>query len=450
MGNIDSHIPKDSLTVTRIFEEYKKEGDSEPARGYLGASIIGHHCERYLWYNFRQCCTPDFSGRLYRLFETGDREEMRMIENLRKIGCEVHDTDASGGQFEVTEFGGHFSGHMDGCILGLPEAPKTWHVFEGKTHNAKSFTELKQNEVQVSKPQHFGQMQSYMHLTGMKRALYLGENKDTDELYSKRINYDKEYCEGLMAKAKRVITSNEPPPRPYNRSDYYLCEWCDAKSICWGSNESSLPVKTLSCRQCCHATPDIEGEGANWHCEKKKEASTGNESVNECFERIWTEEEPCSSHLCLPSLFHFASPTDYVVDGGGNESIEFTNGLGGMKWRHGEADECYSSEELMVISPGVLHTGVVVSKAKELFGAVVKGESDTILARYPEEESHVVWKGLESGLFDEWKELYNEDLTQLEMLDSSNFPDYRAAELPGDRVAIVWCDGTAEIRKGKE
>ncbi|KKK61528.1 hypothetical protein LCGC14_3013440, partial [marine sediment metagenome] len=159
MSDISKYIPKESLTVKQIFEEYKKAGDAEPTRGYLGASIIGHPCERYLWYCFRQCCSSDFSGRMYRLFETGDREEGRMAANLRSIGCEVHDHDDVGKQFEVSALGGHFSGHMDGCALGIPEAPKTWHVLEFKTHNAKSFKKLEKEGVQKSKPQHFSQMQ---------------------------------------------------------------------------------------------------------------------------------------------------------------------------------------------------------------------------------------------------------------------------------------------------
>ena len=33
-------------------------------------------------------------------------------------------------------------------------------------------------------------MQIYMSLTGMTRAMYLAVNKDTDELYSERVNAD--------------------------------------------------------------------------------------------------------------------------------------------------------------------------------------------------------------------------------------------------------------------
>ena len=74
-------------TVDLIYEYHKKRGDSQPPRGYLGASIIGHECERYLWYCFRQACLPNFSGRMHRLFETGDLAEARFTEELRAIGC---------------------------------------------------------------------------------------------------------------------------------------------------------------------------------------------------------------------------------------------------------------------------------------------------------------------------------------------------------------------------
>ena len=155
MGDLAAYLPKKSIVAKSIFEWHKKTGDAEPARGYLGASIIGHHCDRYLWYSFRACCKEDFPGRIYRLFETGDLAEIRFTKELRAIGCTVHDVDPNTGeQFEINDFGGHFSGHMDGCALGIPDAPKTWHVLEFKTHNAKSFAKLVKEGVKASKPVH--------------------------------------------------------------------------------------------------------------------------------------------------------------------------------------------------------------------------------------------------------------------------------------------------------
>ena len=235
MGNLSQYTPQESETVSRIYAWHKAMGDAEPQRGYLGASIIGHECMRYLWYCFRQCVGRQFEGRLYRLFETGDLAEERFTKELRAIGCEVHDVDPSTGkQFEVSAWGGHFSGHMDGCALGIPEAPKAWHVLEFKTHNAKSFAKLQKEGVAKSKPMHQAQMQVYMGLTKMDRALYLAVNKDTDELYAERVKYDSTEFTRLMDRAGRIIMAQAPMPRITDRPDDFRCRFCDAKTICWG------------------------------------------------------------------------------------------------------------------------------------------------------------------------------------------------------------------------
>ena len=81
---------------------------------------------------------------MLRLFETGRLEEERLVRNLRRIGVTVLDVDPeTGRQWHVQAHGGHFGGSLDGVGLGILEAPRTWHVLEFKTHNAKSFAELK-------------------------------------------------------------------------------------------------------------------------------------------------------------------------------------------------------------------------------------------------------------------------------------------------------------------
>ena len=441
MGNLTKFIPRQSLTVKRIFEEYKKAGDSEPTRGYLGASIIGHPCGRFLWYCFRQCAggsKPEgFSGRMRRLFETGDLAEARFTKNLRDIGCEVHDANTDGKQFEVFALGGHFSGHMDGCALGIPEAPKTWHVLEYKTHSAKSFRKLEKDGVQKSKPQHYAQFQVYMHLTGMTRTLYLATNKDTDDLYAERIRYNKAFAEGLIEKAKRIITANSPPERAFNRRDYYECGWCDARSICWGatSPEPTLSVQSLSCRQCCHSTPDIHINGANWHCSK--------------FEAPVSDVKPCEHHLCLPGLFPFAKPTNHWTDKEGYSLIELTN-EDGTVWHHGHGDGAFSSKELMKLPTAEL-TNPIVSSIKRIFKAEVTGCQSDILARYPKEDVEIIWEGRESELIQAWMETFHEDLGKLGPVATCSFVDYSVAELSGGRVAIAWHHKKkAEIRRSKE
>lgn len=63
-------------------------------RRYIGGSSLGHPCDRNNWYGFHWSSPPErFEARMLRLFDRGHREEERLIECLRLIGCEVEEHD---------------------------------------------------------------------------------------------------------------------------------------------------------------------------------------------------------------------------------------------------------------------------------------------------------------------------------------------------------------------
>ena len=96
--------------VAAIYEQYEKRGETEKARTYLGASVIGKECKRALWYSFRWAGTESFDGRMLRLFQTGHLAEPRFVADLRSIGATVWDCDpATGKQFGFSHFGGNGS-----------------------------------------------------------------------------------------------------------------------------------------------------------------------------------------------------------------------------------------------------------------------------------------------------------------------------------------------------
>jgi hypothetical protein len=294
----------ESPVVSAIYAAY--EGRAQFRRGHLGASQIGKKCERDLWYSFRWAShkptgsnKSSFDGRMLRLFETGQLEEARMVENLRSVGCEVHEVDSkTGKQFWYSSHGGHFSGSLDGAAVGVPGAEKTWHLCEFKTHNAKSFTELKRAGVQNSKPQHLAQMVMYMGWSGLTRALYLAVNKDTDELYAERIPEDPARFQILCAKALRVISAVEPCEKNVPESE---CKWCDHRLVCEGG---ALPA--VHCRTCAHARPDTDGSGARWVCTRDNMELTK-----------MVQERGCDNHLFTPALVTFgkvvSNGDDHVV-----------------------------------------------------------------------------------------------------------------------------------------
>ena len=90
-----------------------------------------------------------------------------VVDLLRRAGVEVWEADEHGRQFRVSAVGGHFGGSLDGAARGLVEAPEKLHVLEFKTSGDKPFRDLVKNGVEKSKPEHFAQMQAYMHLMGI-------------------------------------------------------------------------------------------------------------------------------------------------------------------------------------------------------------------------------------------------------------------------------------------
>ena len=177
------------------------------------------------------------------------------MAELRGIGCQVFEYDSNGDQFEVVACNGHFKGHTDGVALGVPEAPKTWHLLEMKTASAKSFAKTKKDGCEKDKPQHFAQMQVYMHLMKLTRALYMVVNKDNDELYTERIRYDAKKAQALIDKAQSIINASTPPERISDRPDSFACKFCDARELCHGTSEVAVNVPALLARQGGHATP---------------------------------------------------------------------------------------------------------------------------------------------------------------------------------------------------
>lgn len=437
--NIQQHISP-RPTVEAIKAWWKQRGDSETKRHYLGGSAIGSHCERALWYGFRHMVEEDFDGRMYRLFQRGHNEEFTFVKELRAVGVEVHEVDANGKQFAVSAVGGHFGGHMDGAAKGLLEAPETWHVLEFKTHSAKSFADVKAKGVRESKPQHFDQMQIYMKLAKLTRAFYLAVNKDTDELYSERIRYDASEADRIMAKAERIITAQNPPDRPYNRPDFYLCKWCPAQKLCWKDarekSEPAVPVGCLSCRQCMHATPELDGE-ARWSCAKHKKDLTFEEQCN-----------PCGSMLFIPSLIDFAQPKDAMKDDAGNDVIVYEGE--GEAWLHGPnaTSNQYSCKDLSTMPESLIGcTGM--SAAKVLLGAEAKQIIPDIHYRYHGDSETVIWRGpqaqLAAALSKELGGSIPEPSLKTQCSEWSAAEWEFASEIREDIAAFVYPDGTAEI-----
>ena len=70
--------------IIKEIDDLLVEDNSRYRSRTVGASSIGHKCERYLWYQFRWFFREKFNGRMLRLFDRGHREEARFNEWLER------------------------------------------------------------------------------------------------------------------------------------------------------------------------------------------------------------------------------------------------------------------------------------------------------------------------------------------------------------------------------
>lgn len=348
-------IPESQHTTAAAIVRWY-EAKPQKHRPHMGASIIGHKCDRYIWLTWRWALKPTFPGRVLRMFDTGSREESRLVAELRGIGAEVWDADpASGRQWTVTACNGHFSGSLDGVAKGLPEAPKTPAVLEFKTHNNKSFNDLVKKRVKESKPQHYAQMIAYMGLMQLDRALYMGVNKDTDDVYVEWVHFDADEFARIMARAERLIEATTPPWRISTDKDFFECKYCSFWNHCHNGQ-----VAEANCRTCVHSSPVEDGQ---WKCSAKDTLLTEHE-----------QRRGCDDHLMIPDLVPHSDPQD-----GGNNWIAYRHKESGLMFVNGpeslrEYGPHFTSRELHDTN-GSLMPNVI--ETKNQFAISVVGDGET-------------------------------------------------------------------------
>lgn len=229
-------------TLAAIDREMERRAAEEPRRSYLGASQVGHECERFLWYSIR----PEYprmpfnAASLYR-FEDGHRSEDVMAARLRMVpGVELHTADPQGKQYGFSDLDGRFRGHVDGLVRGLLQAPATEHIWEHKAVNDKKFAELSKLKDQLGEkaalaawdPVYYAQAVVYMHYFDMTRHYLTVSTPGCREVVSCRTDANPAMAEALRDKARRVIESPVPPARLSERREFFKCKWCDYREVC--------------------------------------------------------------------------------------------------------------------------------------------------------------------------------------------------------------------------
>ena len=226
--------------------------EATPPRTYLGASRLGHTCERALQFEFAGAPKDegaDFGGQTLRIFEIGHQLEDLAIRWLRAAGIDLYTRKGNrpdGEQFGFSVAGGRIRGHVDGIVAAAPAALglRTPALWECKTMNARNWRACVKDGVAISKPVYAAQIaiyQAYMEATvpgiSAAPALFTAINKDTAELHHELVPFDAALAQRMSDRAVRILQATDAGdllPRIAASRDFFECRFCSHAERCWG------------------------------------------------------------------------------------------------------------------------------------------------------------------------------------------------------------------------
>ncbi len=276
--------------VDKALEDSQERRDSNG----IGMGSIGGECERQIWFDFRWMSDVYHNALSLKRFKDGHLVEDLMAKRLRLVdGITLITIDPdTGRQYRVEDFGGHFSGYIDGAALGVIQAPKTWHVWDHKSSDQKKVAKLtslkatvgEKNALKAWNSNYYAQAILYMHYTGMERHyLTVSAPGGRDSHEAVRTNADPVEALRLVAKAKRIFSSDHPPAGVSEDPSFWLCKWCSHARACHDGE-----TMRATCRSCLHATPEDDG---SWSCARWGKSLSYDE-----------QQEGCEAHLFIPDL----------------------------------------------------------------------------------------------------------------------------------------------------
>lgn len=227
----------------------KRSGAGKP-RQYLGASSLGHACERNVQLGYIRARglpgAPEPIGGgvpepgTQRIFDMGHITEELAIRWLRDAGLDLKTRDRAGDQFGFMVADDRFGGHCDGVIVGGPDGLRLDYplLFEHKAINRKNWQEVAKKGLAIAKPIHHAQIALYQaYLDLPNPALYMVTNKDTCEIYLELVEFDGELAQRTSDRAVRIIQATEAGellPKAFISADNFVCKFCEWRKYCHG------------------------------------------------------------------------------------------------------------------------------------------------------------------------------------------------------------------------
>lgn len=217
----------------KIVAYYASQAETK-TRGYIGASILGHVCERRIWLEWNASKMPPQDpvklGNREEKFDRGRHEEERLIKALLGAGYMVIDRQ---GAFSVMDY--NFQGHIDGVII---DSDGKKHILEIKSMNEKNFAALQKKGIEQSFPHYYLQCQMYMHFLKIPQCLFLAVNKNNGAIHKVVFSSNEAVIAEGLRKINKIISHGQDmparlPPDASGTPSIVPCQYCEFFDFCY-------------------------------------------------------------------------------------------------------------------------------------------------------------------------------------------------------------------------
>lgn len=210
-------------------------------RTYVGASAIGHECERSIQFEYAGAPREsDFGPATLRRFDQGHVGEELARAWFQDAGFDLTQKNQRTGQrFRWTQLDDQASGEPDGVFIGGPPVFAYPAMWEHKYVGLKTFREIEKHGLKKARPGYWMQVQinmAYLDLTEHPTVFTVTAGDDGQQLHL-LIEYDAEGAQMTSDKAVRIVKATQAGdllPRPFPSRDYFACKSCFFVARCWG------------------------------------------------------------------------------------------------------------------------------------------------------------------------------------------------------------------------
>ncbi len=208
---------------------------TEMPRGFLGASIVGHHCARQTQFDW--WVRPVLADRIRLIFDRGHFFEAEMRKRLERAGFVFAPPEA----LKFATLGDDLQGHADGIIIAGPALPGVYLpfpcVWECKGVNSKNFRPVARDGLEKVFPRYAVQVRLYQHYLGkLNPALITIVNANDCEPHHFALPYSAADAERSIQRAIEIIEATrrgELLPRAYDNPNDWRCRVCGHRERCW-------------------------------------------------------------------------------------------------------------------------------------------------------------------------------------------------------------------------